>query len=267
MSDAGKPETGIRKALRKWKDLLKGDTTKKTPPMARGARPPPAPAPAATTAAAPPSSVAPSLSSPSSSRDGTTSPLPSHRPVPAPAALFAPTTQTIISSPADPRNRRRPHASPPSTLKKLPPNPRRNTAPADLFSHPNHSTATPVSIPMNTITTTITATQQQPHKGHARRSSRLRLSLSRRESGSKSPPPPLSSMMTSGSASGSASGRTSRTSSRATLHSADVAEQGMRWGKDAGTLIKTAEVVRRERRKGWAEDGWREQKREIVGAG
>ena len=107
-----------------------------------------------------------------------TRPHPRH--TPSPALVFAPTTETIITSPFDPRNRPRVDSatsSPQSTLRKRPPKTRRNTAPADYFpSNPEKEEMQRAMSPVSTITTTITATAP------AKKRHRYRLSLSHRSS-------------------------------------------------------------------------------------
>ncbi|KAF2658076.1 hypothetical protein K491DRAFT_713848 [Lophiostoma macrostomum CBS 122681] len=108
-----------------------------------------------------------------------TRPHPRH--APSPALVFAPTTETIITSPFDPRNRPRVDSatsSPQSTLRKRPPKTRRNTAPADYFpSNPEKEEMQRATSPVSTITTTITATAPPKKRHH-----RYRLSLSQRSS-------------------------------------------------------------------------------------
>ncbi|KAF2791351.1 hypothetical protein K505DRAFT_326910 [Melanomma pulvis-pyrius CBS 109.77] len=156
--DGARNENGLRKALRRWREKLKRDPHTKS-------------------------------STPSSTRPHT----PAQPPIPIPAILFTPTTQTIISSPADPRN------SPPTTLKKLR-LARRNTAPAGYFATTGTTASAPAIRnaspnrhagasrnaspnarvyvpPVNTVTTTITATNPQALRT---RRSRLRLSFSSR---------------------------------------------------------------------------------------
>jgi len=182
-TDGGRQETGLRKALRKWRERLKRD------PVSR-------------------------------STDSSSPPPP---PPPVPPLLFVPTTTTQIHSPADPRNypptamkrlrmaRRNTapadyFAIPGVTSEKLsgsrsrdPSGTREGRSPSSSRRHArentNGSTLTPPTVgpanptadldgsyiaPVNTITTTITATHPQALR---RKKSKLRLSFSR--------PPPV----------------------------------------------------------------------------
>lgn len=131
----------------------------------------------------------------------------------APALVFTPTTRTSIYSPLDPRTARA-HAnaqskstsnsnssSPASTLKKRPPNSRRNTAPADYFpsSQPHTRSSSRQTtdrtimgrqksdeemkreieavISPTTMTTTITANAQRPARLRHRLSFARQMSL------------------------------------------------------------------------------------------
>ncbi|KAF2252564.1 hypothetical protein BU26DRAFT_517162 [Trematosphaeria pertusa] len=143
---------GFRNTLRRWREKWKRDGKK---------------APIATP----------------NTRPTTNSSATSPPPPPQPGALFTPTTQTVISSPLDPRNRS-PSASPAGTLKKQHLLSRRNTAPANYYATTEQMAAI---TPINTITTTISAAPSSPK---SRRASRVRLSLAKRGSIQLSPSTP-----------------------------------------------------------------------------
>ncbi|CAI6338981.1 unnamed protein product [Periconia digitata] len=172
--------TGIRKTLRRWKDrwrLSSYSSKSSLRSVSSSSRPP-----SNNSSAAPAPTSHPSR----------LSPVPAS-PLPLTDALFTPTTQTYIHSPADPRSRSRTGStsSPAATLRKSPPLSRRNTTPTEHLHGlvPSHRSPSPGgdSLPMNTVTTTIVAGNDSLHK---KRSSRFRLSISKSRSG---PSPALNS--------------------------------------------------------------------------
>ncbi|KAF2263492.1 hypothetical protein CC78DRAFT_581379 [Lojkania enalia] len=191
---------GIRQALKKWKEKLKRD--KKTTPV-------PTPVtvnedPTTTTTTTPP-----------------------------PAMLFAPTTQTTIMSPADPRNRR---ASPPSTLRK-PIYSRRNTAPADFFKRSSSAPVATASPPTNTLP-----------------KSRVRLSLRLSKRNSSAPLPRIANTSPARpilSVTNPEPPPSEHSAQRAIPQSTTATDIASQPNHDTEKLVKAAEVVRRDKRKEW----------------
>ncbi|KAF1977063.1 hypothetical protein BU23DRAFT_565217 [Bimuria novae-zelandiae CBS 107.79] len=166
----GKEGTGLKKTLKRWKEKWRTSST----PSSRTSSPraPLSRLPSNASSAVPSCTTKPSLDP--------LPPIPASPP-PVPSALFTPTTETFIHSPADPRNRSRntsssSTSSPPSTLRKPRPVSRRNTAPSDFLTSALYDS--PRELPMNVVTTTIVAGNGDKPK----RTSRLRLSISRRGS-------------------------------------------------------------------------------------
>ncbi|KAJ4348437.1 uncharacterized protein N0V89_009811 [Didymosphaeria variabile] len=249
MSTASQPTscstegTGIRKTLRRWKDKWRTSST----PSSRTSSP-----------RAPLSRLPSNASSaaPSHRSKPATEPLPPipASPPPVPTALFTPTTETFIHSPADPRNRSRNSSntsstSPPGTLKKPRPVSRRNTAPSDFLTSalpdenrlPDHR-----DLPMNVVTTTIVAGNGGDKR---KRTSRLRLSISRRGSIlSSSPSSPSLNSQFERSSSRATSRMEERSTSRAANRVSVVPESWSpvdRVDSDRETLFEETELIKR----------------------
>ncbi|PVH96671.1 hypothetical protein DM02DRAFT_731062 [Periconia macrospinosa] len=231
--DTTSESVGIRKALRRWKDRwrVSSYSSSRSSVRSTSSSRPPSNTSSATGAPAP----APAPTSYPSYPSRSLSPVPGS-PLPIADALFSPTTQTFIHSPADPRSRTASTTSSPgATLRKSPPLSRRNTTPTEhlqsfVSSHRSPSPGSDV-LPLNTVTTTIVAGNDTIHK---KRSSRFRLSIS------KSRPavsPPLSSP--------SSTSFFDRSSSRATNRFDPVEEVTPR--KRADTKVSDPETLLEEK--------------------
>ncbi|KAF2121927.1 hypothetical protein BDV96DRAFT_134007 [Lophiotrema nucula] len=226
MADVGLKEEkrGLRQAIRKWREKRKAKKATTTVTV---------------------TSIATTMSPQSTSNAA---------PVPAPAALFAPTTETTIHSPADPRNRR---ASPPSTIKK-PRNTRRNTAPANFWAQPG---------PTTTITTTANTS---PDFAATTNRLRSRLSLRRFSSQHLSQVQPQSQSQTLHpvrpilSQTPSAPAPHDHQNRRATLQSTTASEIAAQTQHDAAKLVAAAEVIRRDKPKDWLDPEWRAKEAKII---
>jgi hypothetical protein len=205
--------TGLRKAIKKWTSKLLNSR------------------PSSSSSSSSHTPTPPRQPQPSVPRVNPQNTRPRPRHIPSPALVFAPTTETIITSPFDPRNRPRVDSatsSPQSTLRKRPPKIRRNTAPADYFpSNPEKEEMQRAMSPVSTITTTITATAP-PKKRH-----RYRLSLSHQSSFSN-----ISSPLRS-------PGLPSTASSAPVSRRGSIARRGPHQGAFGESSPDTEEIVRR----------------------
>ncbi|KAF2444223.1 hypothetical protein P171DRAFT_28433 [Karstenula rhodostoma CBS 690.94] len=229
----------IRKTLKRWKD--KWRTSSSTSLRTSSPAAPLSRLPSNASSAAPSHYSKPAVES--------LPPIPASPP-PVPTALFTPTTETFIHSPADPRNRSRNSSntsstSPPSTLRKPKPISRRNTAPSDFVTDALHDESR-TGLPMNVVTTTIVAGNGGDKR---KRTSRLRLSISRRGSILSSSP---SSPSLNGQFERSSSRATSRVEERSTSRAANrvsVVPESFspidRVDSDRETLFDETELVKR----------------------
>lgn len=226
----GTEKTGLRKTLKRWKDkwrIPSAASSRKSITSAPTTRPP-----TNTSSIAPPPHHLPTV------------PGSPALPPPLPAALFTPTTETFIHSPADPRNRSISN-SPTGTLRKSRPASRRNTVPADYLASAAHAylPTDPAVTPLNVVTTTIVAGGDNVKR---KRQSRLRLSLSKRGSVLS----PMSSPSTPN--------FFERSASRAAVRFETVNEGGAvrkRADSDRESLVEEDAVVRRDRMKRGAMGG------------
>lgn len=133
---------------------------------------------------------------------------------------------------------------------------RRNTAPADYFSNANTSNNPEAEtvVPLNTITTTITALAAPP-----KNRPRYRLSLSKRSSIQHPPPRPLLAPAPLVSPAPSAPNPLEHEDRRATFQYTTAAEIAARTEQDKEMLVKAAEVIRRDKPKDWLDPQWREK--------
>ncbi|KAF2685511.1 hypothetical protein K458DRAFT_416743 [Lentithecium fluviatile CBS 122367] len=198
--------SGLRSAFRRWKDKWR------TQPPSRTSNTNPSKAAYTPVDSAPTSRPTTTKSTKSTTASTPTPPPSTHppatqhprlrsvpsSPVPLHTALFTPTTQTTIHSPADPRNRSA-SPSPANTLRKhqRPPLSRRNTIQAESLastSYPHAQFEDFSNLPLGIVTTTIVA--GNGGEGRRKRHSRLRLSFSSKRSvsaGAGSVPSPLGS--------------------------------------------------------------------------
>ena len=176
----------------------------------------------------------------------TTTPVPAEDSVSSALISTSPSRQNLSGSAQNPSqsSAARPLAS------------RRNTAPADYFPKP---ASAPVGIPLNTITTAISAAQ--PRETFRRRS---RLSILKRSSVQPSVGRPIDSAHTSFSPispSPSAPNPTSHAERRATFQFTTAAEVAARTKIDEERLKSAVDVIRRDKPKDWFDPGWRERER------
>lgn len=231
----------LRKTLRRWKEKWRtssASSSRTSSPRAPLSRLPSNASSAATTTHKP--SAKPSLDP--------LPPIPASPP-PAPAALFTPTTETFIHSPADPRNRSRNTStssttSPPATLRKAQPGSRRNTMPSEFDPNGYHDVYG--EIPLNVVTTTIVAGNGGDKR---KRTSRLRLSISRTASilGSSPSSPSLNGGGSERSSSRATFRYDERSSSRAEKRISVVPESDSRERVDSEReeLFEETELIRR----------------------
>ncbi|KAF9731595.1 hypothetical protein PMIN06_010605 [Paraphaeosphaeria minitans] len=231
--------TGIRKTLRRWKDIWR--TSSAASSRTCSPRAPLSRLPSNASSAAPSHHSRPALES--------LPPIPASPP-PAPIALFTPTTETLIHSPADPRNRSRNSSNtssttPPGTLKKSRPASKRNTAPSDMLTSALHH-VNRTELPMNVVTTTIVAGNGGDKR---KRTSRMRLSISRRGSIlSSSPSSPSLNSQIERSSSRATSRMEERSASRAANRVSVVPESFSpieRVDSDRETLFEETELIKR----------------------
>lgn len=179
---------------------------------------------------------------------------------PTPVPVSVPANRTVFTAPSSiVPSRQNSSASaqkPPPSSAARPLASRRNTAPADYFPK---QASTPVGIPINTITTTISAAR--PRETSRRRS---RLSILRRSSTQQLFEPPSSSAspsFTPISPAPSAPNPSSHTDRRATFQFTTAAEVAARTRLDEERLKSAVDVIRRDKPKDWFDPGWRDRER------